>query len=109
VKLLHAPLISIASKFRYTDTTNGFRGYSSKFIDSPRINIFREIFKFYELHYYLAIQAGVNNFNVIETPVIREYPFSGKVPTKIKGIRGNLLILKTLFLCVFGFYNLRDK
>lgn len=108
VKLLHAPLISLASKFKYTDTTNGFRGYSSRFINSNKLNIFRAEFKFYELHYYLAIQAGIKNFRVIETPVTREYPLVGKVPTKIKGIKGNILILKTLMLCVFGYYNLRD-
>jgi dolichol-phosphate mannosyltransferase len=28
VKLLHAPLVSVAARTRYTDTTNGFRAYS---------------------------------------------------------------------------------
>ena len=31
-RLLHAPLVSWAAGFRYTDTTNGFRGYSARFL-----------------------------------------------------------------------------
>ncbi|HEY2910943.1 MAG TPA: glycosyltransferase family 2 protein, partial [Gemmataceae bacterium] len=42
VKLLHAPLISLASRFRYTDTTNGFRGYSRRLLEDDRLAIFRD-------------------------------------------------------------------
>ena len=32
VRLLHAPLISLAAGTRYTDTTNGFRAYSRRLL-----------------------------------------------------------------------------
>jgi len=97
VNLLHAPLISFAAGFRYTDTTNGFRGYSRKLLLDPRVQPFRDIFSAYELHYYLAIRAARLGFRCIETPVSRVYPSSGPVPTKIKGFRGNWFVLQTLW------------
>jgi dolichol-phosphate mannosyltransferase len=108
VILLHAPLISIAARFRYTDTTNGFRAYSRKFLLDPRVQPFRDIFVGYELHYYLAIRAGVLGFNVKEIPVTRSYPKSKDTPTKIKGIKGNATILATLLSACFGKYDIPD-
>jgi dolichol-phosphate mannosyltransferase len=104
LKILHAPLISLAAGFRYTDTTNGFRGYSRDFLLDPRVQPFRDCFSAYELHYYLAIRAARLKFKCIETPVSRVYP-KGKVPTKISGFRGNLLVLKTLFKAALGHFN----
>ena len=36
IRLLHAPLISSAAGVRYTDTTNGFRAYSRRFLLDPQ-------------------------------------------------------------------------
>ena len=105
IKLLHAPLISLASGFRYTDTTNGFRAYSRRLLVDPRIAPFREVFSQYELHYYLAIRAAQLGFRVTETPVCREYPAHGGVPTKIHGWRGNALVLRTLWAACRGKFN----
>jgi len=105
VKLLHAPLISISAGFRYTDTTNGFRGYSRRFLLDERVQPFREVFSRYELHYYLAIRASRLGFRVCELPVSRCYPGGGPVPTKIKGFAGNSLVLKTLFRAAFHRYD----
>lgn len=105
VKLLHAPLISLAARFWYTDTTNSFTAYSRKFILDPRVNPFRDIFSRYGLHYYLAIKAPRLGFRAIEIPVTREYPKSGPIPTKISFIRGNLDVLKTLIKCCLGWYD----
>jgi dolichol-phosphate mannosyltransferase len=102
VRLLHAPLISLAARFHYTDTTNGFRAYSRRLLTDPRVQPLRDIFVGYELHYYLAIRAARLGFNVIETPVTRRYPDSGKTPTKISPIKGNLLVLRTLIAAVMG-------
>lgn len=107
VKLLHSPLISLAARFRYTDTTNGFRGYSRKYLLDPRVQPFRDCFVAYELHYYLAIRAARLGFRCVEIPVSRVYPSSGPVPTKINGIGGNLFILKTLWKAVRGEFDLR--
>jgi dolichol-phosphate mannosyltransferase len=84
VKLLHAPLLSIAARMKCTDTTNGFRAYSKRLLEDSRIQIFRDIFATYELHYYLTIQASRLGFRCTEIPVARTYPKGGKVPTKIK-------------------------
>lgn len=105
VRLLHAPLLSLAAGFRYTDTTNGFRAYSRRLLTDPRVHPFRDVFSRYELHYYLAIQAARRGYRCAETPVTRAYPKTGKVPTKIQGWRGNLLVLRTLGLACVGRYN----
>jgi hypothetical protein len=93
---LHAPLLSLAAGFRYTDTTNGFRGYSRRLLTDPRVAPFRACFQAYELHYYLAVRAARLGFRVKEVPVTRAYPAHGRTPTKIHGLRGNYRVLKTL-------------
>jgi glycosyltransferase involved in cell wall biosynthesis len=105
VRLLHAPLISLAAGTRYTDTTNGFRAYSRRLLADPRVAPLRDVFMRYELHYYLAIRAARLGFNVTETPVTRRYPPHGRTPTKISPIKGNILILKTLAAAVLGRFN----
>jgi hypothetical protein len=100
VRLLHAPLLSLSAGFRYTDTTNGFRGYSRRLILDPRVQPFRDVFSGYELHYYLAIRAARLGLRVCEIPVSRCYPDTGRVPTKIHGLRGNLHVLATLLRAV---------
>lgn len=105
VRLLHAPVLSIASRFRYTDTTNGFRAYSRKFLTDPRIAMFRDVFTSYELHYYLALQAPRQGFRVKEIPVTRAYPAHGPTPSKIHGLSGNINILRTLWRVCAGQFN----
>jgi glycosyltransferase involved in cell wall biosynthesis len=107
VRLLHAPIISLSSGFYYTDTTNGFRAYSRRFLLDKRVAPFRNIFVGYELHYYLAIQAVRRGYRVKELPVTRTYPLQGNTPSKIRGWRGNLNILVTLLRTCFGDYNLK--
>jgi dolichol-phosphate mannosyltransferase len=102
VKLLHAPLISLAARTRYTDTTNGFRAYSRRLLEDPRVQPLRDVFMRYELHYYLAIRAARLGFKVTETPVTRRYPKTGKTPTKISPITGNWLIVRTLMAAALG-------
>lgn len=96
VKLVHAPAISLAAGLRFTDTTNGFRAYSARLLRDTRVAPLRNVFRDYELHYYLAIRAARLGFRCGELPVTRAYPASGRTPTKIRGLRGNALILKTL-------------
>jgi len=105
VRFLHAPLISLAAGHAYTDTTNGFRAYSRRLLTDPRVQPLRAVFSGYELHYYLAIRAARVKLRVIETPVTRRYPESGKTPTKISPIRGNVLILRTLVSAALGRFN----
>lgn len=100
VKMIHIPSISHMAGFKYTDTTNGFRGYSRRLLEDDRIEPFRNIFDSYELLAYLSVKAPKLGYKVIETPVTRVYPKTGKVPTKISFVKGNsklLSILKDLY------------
>ena len=105
VRLIHAPLISLASGFKYTDTTNGFRGYSRQFLLDEKVAPFREVFSAYELHYYLAIRSVKLGYKVKELPVTRAYPNKGPTPTKISPIKGNLIVLLTLFKACLHQFN----
>lgn len=98
VHLIHAPLISLASRHHHTDTTNGFRAYSRRLLLDEDISVFRDIFQTYELHYHLAIESARSSkkYKLIETPVTRAYPKKGKTPTKISPIKGNAHVMKVL-------------
>jgi hypothetical protein len=104
VKLIHAPVISLGAGFRYTDTTNGFRALSRRFLLDPRLQPFRDVFANYNLHYYLSVMAPRLGYRVREIPVSRIYPAKGPTPSKIKGFRGKLAILVELFRAALGFY-----
>ncbi len=102
IRLIHAPLMSLAAGARFTDTTNGFRAYSRRLLLDRRVDPFREVFSAYELHYYLAIRAARLGFRHTELPVTRAYPESGTVPTKISPIRGNVAVFSTLLRACTG-------
>lgn len=104
IKYIHAPLLSFFSGFCWTDTTQGFRGYSAKLLKDPQISIFRDIFKEYELLAYLSFRAPKLNFKCIELPTKRIYP-KYEVPTKISFFLGNLKILFTLCKVCFNRFN----
>jgi dolichol-phosphate mannosyltransferase len=104
-KLIHAPLISAAARFRYTDTTNGFRAFSTRFLLHPAVQPFRDVFDTYNLHYYLSIKAPRLGLKVKEVAVTRIYPDSGPTPSKISGFSGKFEILKLLVLTSIGRYD----
>lgn len=107
VKLLHVPIISMAAKFKYTDTTNGYRGYSKKYLLDSRVQPFRGIFDTYELLAYLSVRGPQLGLKTKEIPVERVYPAKGKVPTKISFFKGNYTLLKILWETLIGKYNPR--
>lgn len=104
IRLLHAPLLSVASGFHWTDTTQGFRAYSRRMLLDPRVAPFRNVFATYELLAYLSYRAPRLGYRCIEVPSARRYPAAGKIPTKISAVRGNLDVLRTLVrVCTGGF------
>ena len=105
IKLLHAPLISLAAGFRYSDTTNAFRGHSRRLLLSPKIQPFRDVFIHYELLFYLSVRAPRTGHRVKEIPVIRRYPGQGPMPTKISHIKGNLNLLLMSMKVILGKFN----
>ena len=104
IRLIHAPLLSLASGFHWTDTTQGFRAYSATLLSNEKISIFREIFNEYELLAYLSYIAPKLKFKCIEIPSKRVYPL-GETPTKISIFSGNFKVLTTLIKTCFGSYN----
>jgi dolichol-phosphate mannosyltransferase len=109
VKLVHAPLVRGASCFPYTDTTNGFRGYSSDLLCDVEVDVFRNLFAGYELHYYLAVQAAQKGYRVVEVPVKRRYPSKGPTPSKISPLKGNIEVLRLLAATCIGKYDTAPK
>lgn len=104
IRFVHSPLLSRASGFRWTDTTQGFRGYSSRLLLDARVAPFRDVFSSYELLAYLSYRAPKLGFRCIELPSIRRYP-KGEVPTKISSVRGNLAVLRVLLRACSGGYD----
>jgi len=58
VKLLHAPVISLTAKHKFTDTTNAYRAYSKKYLEHFKVQPLRNIFVTYELLAYLSVRAS---------------------------------------------------
>eukprot|EP01036_Dinobryon_divergens_P000413 gene413-515_t len=92
IRFIHAPMLSLFSGFKWTDTTQGFRAYSRKMLLDPQIAPFREVFQAYELLAYLSYRAPKLGYRCVELPTIRRYP-KGEVPTKISSFKGNLSVL----------------
>lgn len=105
VKLIHAPIISLTAHQRFTDTTNAYRAYSSKYLRDKRVQPLRDIFMTYELLAYLSVRATQIGYRACEIPVTRAYPKKGKIPTKISFFKGNSELMKILIKNARGDYN----
>ena len=105
IRCIHAPLVSLASGIRYTDTTNGFRAYSRRLLLHPDVQPFRDVFRGYELLWYMSVRAPRTGHRTREIPVTRRYPPAGPVPTKITSIGGYSRVLASLIKAVSGTLN----
>jgi hypothetical protein len=103
--LLHAPLISLAAGFRYTDTTNGFRALTRRVALDARMQLFRDVFQTYEIHSYMAVRIPRLGFRVKELPVTRAYPVEGASHSHIRGMDGRIQMFKILLNAVLSRYN----
>lgn len=106
IRLVHAPLSSLASGKWWTDTTQGYRGYSRRLLLDERVQPFRDVFETYELLAYISVRAPRLGFKCQELPTARRYP-PDEVPTKISSVRGNAKVLKILLAACIGKYNPR--
>lgn len=104
-RFIHAPVLSFVSGRRYTDTTNGFRAYSAKYLLHPEVRPFRRVFSEYELLFYLTARANQLGLKTGEIPVTRSYPSDGHIPTKINGLRGNINLLSQLLATALRRYH----
>lgn len=105
IRWIHAPLLSWFSGFHWTDTTQGFRAYSRRILLDSQVAPFRDIFTGYELLAYLSYRVPKLGYRCIELPTARRYPVSGKIPTKISSVKGNLSVLQVLLRVCIGQYN----
>lgn len=105
VRLIHAPIISLTAGQWFTDTTNAYRAYSKRYLTDERVKPLRDVFMTYELLAYLSVRATQIGMKACEIPVTREYPKTGKTPTKISFFKGNSELMKILFANLFRKYN----
>ena len=106
IRGIHAPLLRLASGFAWTDTTQGFRGYSRRLLEHARLALFRDVFDSYELLAHVSARAPRLGLRCLELPTARRYP-KGEVPTKISALRGNTRVLKILLAACLGAYDPR--
>lgn len=104
-RMIHAPLLSLAGRQRYTDTTNGFRAYSARYLLDPKVRPFRNVFQKYELLFYLTVRAGQIGAKIGHVPVQRSYPANTSTPTKITGFGGKFDVLRQTFAAALGRYH----
>jgi glycosyltransferase involved in cell wall biosynthesis len=104
-RLIHAPLMSLAGRCRFSDTTNGFRAYSRRYLLDPRVAPFRDVFDRYQLLFYLTIRAGQLGYKVREIPVTRSYPQGEPIPSKIGGLRSKAEHLLEVIAVAIGRYH----
>ena len=104
VRLIHAPVLSMASGFWWTDTTQGFRGYSDRLLRNVDLGIFRDGFRDYSLLAYLSYRAPKIGLRVVEIGTRRTYP-QGKPPTKLGTLRSKIRLLFSVLRVVSGKYD----
>lgn len=104
-RMIHAPVLSLAGRRWYSDTTNGFRGYSRRYLEDARVNPFRGIFDRYQLLFYLTVRAGQLGYRITEIPVTRAYPADEPPPSKIGGVRGKVEHLVEVLEVAMGRYH----
>src|SRR5439155_3382596 len=109
IRFIHAPLLSLAARRRFTDTTQAFRAYSAKYLLDRRVAPFRDLFVGYELLAYLTVRASQLGYRVKELPTSRVYPKGEKVPTKISGLRGLADLQAVLLNTLAGRYAPRGR
>jgi dolichol-phosphate mannosyltransferase len=105
IRLIHAPVVSLLARHRFTDTTNGFRGHSRRLLTDDRVQVFRDVFERYELLAYLSVRPARLKFRVTEIPVARVYPDHGPTPTKLGTLHGPMDLLGVLWRLARGTYD----
>lgn len=106
IRVIHAPITSLFAKQHYSDTTNGFRGFSANFLRRNLDLVLNLNLKNYDLVTLIPLIAGKRQFKVKEVGVIRSYPKGIKTPTKIIGWKAHIHLFFTLLK--LGIYTWRN-
>lgn len=106
IRLIHAPLFSLAARRWMTDTTNGFRGFSTSAVGKMGDGLFSDRFQKYEIEQYMAWKAVRLGLKVSEIPVTRRYPSNKLGPnySKIAPGIGWYYMIKPLVLLLLRVY-----
>lgn len=109
IRLIHSPVLSMAAGYWFTDTTQGYRAYSSAYLLDERTQPFRDIFTRYELLAYLTVRASQIGYKVKEIATSRIYPANEAIPTKISGMSALWDLLMVLKATLLGEYHPKAK
>jgi dolichol-phosphate mannosyltransferase len=102
IKVLASPFAYIFSGHKITDPTNGFRGYSKNLLLNAYLGLGQNIFQGYNLVSFIPVVAGREGLRIKEIPVLRNYPPTGTVPTKIVTYKQWIEIFLDLFRSGYG-------
>ncbi len=73
IRMISDPILSISARHVLSDTTNGYRAYSKRFLLGKDVVAFRDNFYLHELIYYLPVIACKKKYRVAFVPVGRIY------------------------------------
>lgn len=106
IRLLHAPLFSLAAGRWLTDTTNGYRAFSVAALRGMGDALFSPEFQRYEIEQYMAWKAIRLGYRSTEVPVARRYPADTRTQpfSKIRPGIGWWQMLKPLLMLLTRSY-----
>ncbi|HEV2969566.1 MAG TPA: glycosyltransferase family 2 protein [Pirellulales bacterium] len=99
---LHPWLMSLATRKRLTETTNGFRAVRLSCLDDPRIRLDQKWLDGYGLEVYLLYKMLVCGYRHAEVPCTKIYPPKKLGITKMKPVVGWWDILRPVVLLGLG-------
>jgi len=102
---IHPLLFSLVAGKWVSESTNGFRAFTTALFQDKRINIWQEWLNEYELEPYLYCKVIKLGYKTTEVPVTKIYPPRELGYTKMQPITGWWSILRPLFLLGLGIRN----
>jgi dolichol-phosphate mannosyltransferase len=99
---IHPWLMSLVTRKRLTETTNGFRAIRMACLDDPRIRLDQRWLDGYGLEVYLLYKMIVCGYRHTEVPCTKIYPPKKLGTTKMKPVVGWWDILRPVFLLGLG-------
>lgn len=99
---LHPLLMSLATRKRLTESTNGFRAIRLSALDDPRIDLDQEWLDGYGLEPYILFSMIKHGYRHAEVPCTKLYPPREIGNTKMRPISGWIDILKPVVLLGLG-------
>jgi dolichol-phosphate mannosyltransferase len=99
---LHPWLMSLVTRKRLTETTNGFRAVRLSCLDDPRIRLDQKWLDGYGLEVYLLYKMIVCGYRHAEVPCTKIYPPKKLGITKMKPVVGWWDILRPVVLLGLG-------